>query len=103
MTDQEKQSYLIRREKLIEILDSLSDSWDLASGLSAFIGSSHVTPEVIDGVEKILQDTIREIHDEAAQAKMQEALEKIHDMQALELKERSEEQARLKSMGFDII
>lgn len=92
MTLEEKNSYLRRRDGVIEVLDSLKGHWDLAEWLSALIGSAYVTPELIDGIEKILREAIDTVKDETTKEKIQAGLDKIAQMKEHELMERTSEQ-----------
>ena len=100
MTESEKVAYLKRRQGILEVLESLLGSWDLADGLIALIGSEFVTLESIDGVEKILRDSIKSVKDIQLQEKLRESADKIHDLRAMEMKELSNEKNQAEQMIF---
>ena len=70
MTPEEKNSYLRRRDGIIEVLDSLKGHWDLAEGFSAFLQSEYVTPSFIDNVESLLKEAISTAKDERSKEKI---------------------------------
>lgn len=98
MTESEKVAYLNRRQGILEVLESLSGSWDLADGLIALVGSEFVTLEAIDGIEKILRDSIKSVKDIQLQEKLRESADKIHDLRAMEMKELNNEKNQAEQM-----
>ncbi len=95
MTPEEKNSYIKRRDGIIEILASLKGHWDLAEGLSALVGSSYVTPDLIDGIENILKESIQTVKDDTVKAKIQVGLDRIAALKEKERQERTSEQMLL--------
>ncbi len=95
MTPEEKNSYLLRRDGIIEILASLKGHWDLAEGLSALVGSSYVTPDLIDGIQNILKESIQTVKDDTVKAKIQVGLDRIAALKEKESQERTSEQMLL--------
>lgn len=97
MTEAEKTSYLHRRDGIIEVLESLKGHWELAEWLSALMESTFVTPELIDGIEKLLRNAITTAKDSIAKEKMQAWLSHIEAMKTREMNERKSEQAQIES------
>ncbi len=95
MTPEEKNSYIKRRDGIVEVLDSLIGHWGLAEGLSALVGSSYVTPDLIDGIENILKESIQAVKDDAVRAKIQAGLDRITAIKERESQERTSEQMLL--------
>ncbi|GAB0174391.1 MAG: hypothetical protein HHAS10_02700 [Candidatus Altimarinota bacterium] len=98
MTEEEKKSYLRRRNGVLEVLESLSGSWDLADGLIALIGSEFVTLEAIDGVENLLRESIKSAGDMRLQKKLTEGANKIHELRQSELMEMNQERNQAEEM-----
>lgn len=91
MTEAENASYLARRQWILEVLEGLIGHWELAEGLSALIGSDFVTLELIDSVEKILQDAIKTVSDSALVEKLQAWVDKIQQLKEAEKNELTNE------------
>ena len=91
MTEAEKASYLARREKILQILTWLIGQWDLAEWLTALVGSNFVTMDLIDNIESILVEAIKNVQDEEVKAKLLSWVDKIRQMKAEEMQERSQE------------
>ncbi len=100
MTEEEKTSYLRRRDGVIEVLESLKGHWDLAEGFSAFIQSEYVTPSFIDNVENLLKEAISTAKDERSKEKIKAWLSQIEEMRIQEMNERASEQLMLETTAL---
>ena len=103
MTPEELHSYMLRRDGIINVLNELVWHWELAPGLVALIGSEYVTPDVIDGIEKILKDAIKNVKDVRVQQKLQiwvDKIKKIKESENHELKSERDEASQSVLQNF---
>ncbi len=97
MTLEEKNSYLLRRDGVLEVLASLKGHWDLAEGFSALLQSEYVTPGLIDNIENLLKEAISTAKDERSKEKIKVWLARIEEMKIQEMNERVSEQLMLET------
>ncbi len=100
MTDQEKQSYIAHRDGIISVLDSLKWYWDLAEGVSAMIASSYVTPEMIESIEMLLQDSMESAENEVARQKIQSGINRLASLRQQEKDEIAMEKEEVEQSVF---
>lgn len=91
MNEVEKASYMARRQWIVEVLGTLIWHWELAEWLQALIGSAYVTPEMIDGVEVVLKEAIKNGKDEYTKQLLQAGIDAINALKEKELLEHNTE------------
>lgn len=103
MTDNERQEYLKKREIILEVLSALFNEWDMAEPLYSLVKSSEVTPDILDSLTKILENSFNDVKDEEKKEKLESALNSIKAFKEKEISERSEDNKNAESAMEDYI
>lgn len=87
MSELENEAFLAKKSWVLEVLRGLVGQWEMAEWLINLIESEYATPEIIDGVETILEEAIKTVKDSAVQGQLQAWIDMIRELQEAEKKE----------------
>jgi hypothetical protein len=93
MSELENEAFLAKKSWILEVLKGLVGHWEMAEWLINLIESEYATPEIIDGVETILEEAIKTVKDSTVQDQLQAWIDMIREIQEAEKKEQLEEKS----------
>ncbi|MBP9812698.1 hypothetical protein KBC86_04905 [Candidatus Gracilibacteria bacterium] len=93
MSELENEAFLAKKSGILEVLKGLVGHWEMAEGLINLIESEYATPEIIDGVELILEEAIKTVKDSTVQDQLQAGIDMIREIQEAEKKEQIQEKS----------
>lgn len=93
MSEIENEAFLAKKSWILEVLEGLVGQWEMAEWLINLIESEYATPEIIDGVELILEEAIKTVKDSTVQDQLQAGIDMIRELQEAEKKEQIQEKS----------
>ena len=93
MSEIENEAFLAKKSWILEVLEGLVGQWEMAEWLINLIESEYATPEIIDGVELILEEAIKTVKDSTVQDQLQAGIDMIREIQEAEKKEQVQEKS----------
>jgi len=78
-----------KKETLIQLLQELEDSWELAPGLRILVEQTEEDSDIITGLLTIIEKSITSVKDDATRARLEVLKTKLQGIQAQEQVEKA--------------